>query len=86
MKGKINNEKIKKFGIDMVFIIVGCALGAFSTISILIPNGLTSGGVTGTVRILQSFVDINFSVLYYAGAMIILIICAILITYVKLNP
>jgi uncharacterized membrane-anchored protein YitT (DUF2179 family) len=67
----------KKFGIDMLFIIAGCTIGAFSTIGILIPNGLTSGGLTGMVRIVQGFLDINFSILYYGGALIILIVCAI---------
>ena len=61
----------------MLFIMAGCTIGAFSTIGILIPNGLTSGGLTGMVRILQGFVDINFSILYYGGALIILIVCAI---------
>ena len=79
MKGISNKVNLKKFGIDMIFILVGCAAGAFSTIGILIPNGLTAGGVTGAVRILQNFVDINFSILYYAGSLTILTVCAILL-------
>ena len=43
----------------------------------MIPNGLTSGGLTGLVRILQAFVDINFSLAYYAGAFVILIVVLI---------
>jgi len=76
---KIEKESVKKLGVDLLFIIVGCSISAFSTIGILIPNGLTSGGITGMVRILQRFADINFSVLYYAFAITILIICAILL-------
>lgn len=79
MKGITNKANLKKIGIDMIFILTGCTAGAFSTICILIPNGLTSGGVTGTVRILQNFVDINFSILYYAGSLIILTVCALLL-------
>lgn len=79
MKIRIDKTKIKKLGIDIVFILSACALGAFATIGILIPNALTSGGVTGTVRIIQSFVDIDFSILYYAGSLSILIVCAILL-------
>jgi uncharacterized membrane-anchored protein YitT (DUF2179 family) len=76
---KPDKESVKKLGVDLLFIIVGCSISSFSTIGILIPNGLTSGGITGMVRILQRFVDINFSVLYYAFAFTILIICAILL-------
>lgn len=76
---KIEKETIKRMGIDMIFIVAACALGAFSSIGILIPNGLTSGGVTGIVRILQNYVNIDFSILYYAGSISILIVCAILL-------
>jgi uncharacterized membrane-anchored protein YitT (DUF2179 family) len=76
---KLDKESLKKLGVDLLFIIAGCSISAFSTIGILIPNGLTSGGITGMVRIIQGFVDINFSVLYYAFAIAILIICAILL-------
>lgn len=79
MKLKINKDSIKKLGIDLLFIIAGCSISAFSTIGILIPNGLTSGGITGMVRIIQGFYYVDFSILYYAFAFAILIICAILL-------
>lgn len=75
-KNKIN---FKKIGIDLLFIIVGCAISAFSTIGILIPNGLSSGGITGIARILQNFLPLDFSVIYYVLALIILVICAVLL-------
>ena len=73
----LKKEKLKRWGIDMIFIIIGCALGAFSSISIMIPNGLTSGGITGICRIIQDSVGIDFSILYYAFAFLILILCAL---------
>lgn len=76
---KLEKGTLKKLGIDLLFIITGCSISAFSTIGILIPNGLTSGGITGIVRIIQRFVDIEFSILYYAFAFTILIVCAILL-------
>lgn len=76
---QLDKGNLKKLGVDLLFIIAGCSISAFSTIGILIPNGLTSGGITGMVRIIQGFIDINFSVLYYAFAISILIICAILL-------
>jgi len=79
MKLKINKDNIKKLGIDLLFIIAGCSISAFSTIGILIPNGLTSGGITGMVRIIQGFYYVDFSILYYGFAIVILVICAILL-------
>lgn len=73
------HEKVKRILIDVILIVIACFVGSFSTVSIMIPNGLTSGGVTGVVRILQHYVDINFSIMYYAGSLIILILCAILL-------
>ncbi|MGI6732745.1 MAG: YitT family protein [Anaerovoracaceae bacterium] len=78
-KNTITKEKIKEWGIDWLFIIVGCALGAFSSICILIPNGLSSGGITGICRILQETIGIDFSILYYGFAFLILVICGILL-------
>lgn len=78
---KLNKEKVnlKRLGIDMLFILAGCCISAISTIGILIPNGLTSGGVTGMVRIVQGFLPVNFSVLYYLFAFTILAVCALLL-------
>ncbi len=80
-KEAIRKEKVKEWGIDWLFIIVGCALGAFSSICILIPNGLSSGGITGICRILQGPLGIDFSVLYYGFAFLILVVCAILLGF-----
>lgn len=79
MKLKVEKGNLKKLGVDLLFIIAGCSISAVSTIGILIPNGLTSGGITGMVRILQGFLPIDFSILYYVFAIAILIICAILL-------
>lgn len=70
-------ESLKIKIMDYVFLIVGCAIGAFATTAVLIPNGLTSGGLTGIVRIIQSFIDVDFSLCYYAGACIILIVAVV---------
>jgi Uncharacterized conserved protein len=79
MKMKLEKGSLKKLGIDLLFIIVGCSISGISTIGILIPNGLTSGGITGMVRIVQGFVDIDFSILYYGFAFVVLTVCAILL-------
>ncbi len=61
------NESRKQRCIDYAFLLFACTVGAFATTAVMIPNGLTSGGLTGIVRILQYYVDINFSLAYYAG-------------------
>ncbi len=67
-------DKGKKALADIFFLLIACTVGAFATTAVMIPNGLTSGGLTGIVRILQYFVDINFSLAYYAGAFLILLV------------
>lgn len=72
-------ENLKAQSIDFIFILLGCCMGAFAVVSVMIPNGLTTGGLTGIVRILQKFINIDFSIMYYIGAGIILVISAILL-------
>ena len=71
---KTENKKITHTAIDIFFLIIACITGAFSTTAVMIPNGMTCGGLTGIVRILQSFIEINFSVMYYALAIVIWIV------------
>ena len=73
----MHNEKhthVKRTIADMIFLILGCAIGAFSTTAVMIPNGLTCGGLTGIVRLVQNYISIDFSVLYYALAIVIWIV------------
>lgn len=70
-------ESLREKLIDYAFLLIACAVGAFATTAVMIPNGLTSGGLTGLVRILQNYVNINFSLAYYAGAFLILVIVLI---------
>ncbi len=69
----------KKFSFDILILTIGCLIGTFSSIAIMIPNGLTSGGVTGIARIVQRFVNLPFSWLYYSGALIVLCLCFIIL-------
>ena len=75
----IKKDSLRTKVIDFLILVLACAVGAFATTAVLIPNGLTSGGLTGMVRILQSYININFSVAYYAIAAIILITVAVLL-------
>ena len=58
-------KKPRDIAIDIIFIALGTAAGAFATTAIMIPNGLTCGGLTGIVRLLQQYIDIEFSIIFY---------------------
>ncbi len=70
-------QRFKIFMTDLFFILVACTFAAFSTTAVLVPNGLTSGGITGVVRIIQGYVDINYSVGYYVIAFSIFVVVII---------
>ncbi len=72
-------QRFKIFMIDLFFIVIACVLAAFSTTAVLVPNGLTSGGITGIIRIIQGYVDISYSVGYYFMSAIIFILVIITI-------
>lgn len=74
-------NKIKGITIDIFFLVAACIIGAFATTAVMIPNGLTSGGLTGIVRIVQNYISIDFSLMYYAGAFIILIVVIIAVGF-----
>ena len=75
-KEKLSSRRhMEKIGLDLVFVTLGCLAGAFATIGILIPYGLSSGGLTGIVRIIQGFLPLNYSILFYAGSLLIFTLC-----------
>lgn len=82
---KIQMEKVKEFAVDLLFLLAACAMGAFATVGVMIPNGLTSGGLTGIVRILQTYIPLDFSILFYGGSIVILIAVAIFLGFRELR-
>lgn len=74
-------KKARDFFADIALLLFACCIGAFSTVYILIPNGLTAGGITGIARILQNFFDIDFSILYYGLAFTVLLLCLALLGF-----
>lgn len=80
-KKTLTRKKFKLGAIDFIFLLAACAINAFAVVSVMIPNGLTAGALTGIVRILQYFVDLDFSVMYYVGAGIILLLSAIFLGF-----
>ncbi len=78
-------DKVKDFATDFAVILAACCISSFSTVGVLIPNGLTSGGLTGVVRIVQNFVDVDFSILYYCGSFIIMALVFVFLGWKELR-
>lgn len=75
----MNNTKLKKFISDTLYLIVGCLITAFAVNFILKPNGLITSGITGLSIILEKYLNINYSYIYYFGTLIILVLTFITI-------
>lgn len=67
-------EKAKHLFVDLILLVIACFVGSFATVAVMIPNGLTSGGATGIVRIAQHYLPLDFGVLFYIASFIIVLI------------
>lgn len=56
---------------QILMALLAAAIGSVATVSIMLPNGLTYGGITGIARIIQSYTSWNYSLTYYGLSMII---------------
>jgi uncharacterized membrane-anchored protein YitT (DUF2179 family) len=72
--GKMQKIDYKKLALDLVFLITGCILCAFSTTSILKPAGLITGGITGISIITDKLIHIRYTYIYYALSILVLTI------------
>lgn len=77
----ITKEKIKTASVDLIFLVIGCLSGAFATVAIMIPNGLASGGVTGIARIVQDYTGFDYSLIYYALTVVVVIVIWIMLGF-----
>lgn len=74
-------KKARDIVLDAIFIIIGTGLSAFAVTSIMIPNGLTCGGITGLARIVQESSGISFSIIYYAFSAVVFLLVTILLGF-----
>jgi uncharacterized membrane-anchored protein YitT (DUF2179 family) len=72
---KIN---LKKSINSVSYLIVGCIITAFAVNYILKPNGLITSGITGLAIILEKYININYSYIYYFVTFFILIVTYLL--------
>ncbi len=62
--------RAQEIGMALLSVVVG----SLATVSIMLPNGLTFGGITGIARIIQYYTNWNYSLVYYALALIVAVI------------
>lgn len=75
MNEKIKNGKVAAFLKNLLIVIVSAAAGSSVQIFVMIPCGMTSGGMPGITRIITHFLpSISYSAVYYTLSMLILII------------
>ena len=56
----------KKILLDYTSVIMGCFILAFAITSILKPNGLMTGGITGLAILLERFFKVSYTYFYYS--------------------
>jgi len=68
----LKNNDLNKVILDCLFVTVGSILIAFAITSILKPNGLVTGGITGVSIILEKLVHIKYTYIYYLLSIVVL--------------
>ncbi|MEA5094495.1 MAG: YitT family protein [Sedimentibacter saalensis] len=74
----MRNTNLKKLFNDTIYLTIGCLITAFSVNYILKPNGLITSGITGLAIVLEKYLYINYSYIYYFATLIILLITFVL--------
>lgn len=69
----MKNIDVKKLILDFLIVTIGCVLTAFAITSILRPNNLITGGITGISIIMESFIHIKYTYIYYVLSILVLI-------------
>lgn len=68
------HSKLRVRAEEITLAMLGVIIGSVGTISVMIPNGLTCGGLSGISRIIQNYTGWNYSLIYYVLAMIVAIV------------
>lgn len=69
----MNSLEVKNKTFDFIFVTIGCILVAFSITSILKPNELVAGGITGISIITEQITKISYEYIYYFLSLLVLI-------------
>ncbi|MGL5440192.1 MAG: YitT family protein [Filifactoraceae bacterium] len=73
MKILVNKKNI----LDILFILIGCTLCAYSVTAILEPTGLVTSGYTGFSLVLQKIFGLRYTYFYYIFTIVTLILAFI---------
>lgn len=73
------SEKIweSQLFVDIVSVLAGCTISAFAVNTILVPNKLSTSGITGLALLAGKLTGINYSYIYYAFSITILLLALI---------
>ncbi|MDF2547786.1 MAG: transporter [Anaerosolibacter sp.] len=66
-------KDLQQLAFDFLYLGLGCALLAFAITSILQPNGLITGGITGISIITGKLAGVKYTYLYYVLSLVVLI-------------
>jgi uncharacterized membrane-anchored protein YitT (DUF2179 family) len=69
----LKSNDLKKIVLDCLLVTVGSILIAFAITSILKPNGLVTGGITGISIIIEKLIHIKYTYAYYLLSIVVLI-------------
>ena len=71
---KTPKNKALRFIREALIVIVSAFFGSSVQIFVMIPNGMTSGGMPGVARLITHFFPVSYSLVYYTLSMAVLII------------
>lgn len=57
--------------VELAMVMAACVIGSFAIVAVMLPNGLTYGGVTGVAKLIQNYTGWNYSLIYYAISVVI---------------
>ena len=67
------HSKLQMRAREMLCAVAAVIIGSLGTVAVMLPNGLTFGGITGISRIVQEYTGWNYSLIYYACSVTVLI-------------
>ena len=70
----LGKSKLEVKATQIFTALIAAFVGSLATVSIMLPNGLTYGGITGISKLIQNFTGWNYSLTYYGLSMIITVI------------
>ncbi|MDO5139542.1 MAG: YitT family protein, partial [Oscillospiraceae bacterium] len=71
---KSPKTKMGKFVRETLIVLTSAFFGSSVQMFVMIPNGMTSGGMPGIARLITHFFPVSYSLVYYTLSMVVLLI------------